>query len=160
MQAKPLPRVWVEGFPALATLPLLSEADWKMFPLVPQHSGAPLSAVHYSLIGPINVMPGSALFSQHLHTRTWKPIFQFCLYFHGLMSWSLPWWVLWSGGSLMLLGSDYVLALSQRTRPVLWCLGRHRLWSYLVRSLLCVMCPACHCLHTTESDSACSMGLY
>src|ERR1700761_6653242 len=58
----------------------------------------------------------------------------------GVMSRSLPRWVLRSGGLLTSLGLDYVLALSQRTCLVSWCLGRHRSWSYLVRSLLCVMC--------------------
>src|ERR1700761_2848291 len=73
---------------------------------------------------------------------------------------SLPQWVLWAGGLLTILGSDYILVLFQRTCLMSWFLGHHQWWSYLIRSLLCVMCPACHCLHTTESNSVCSMGLY
>src|ERR1700761_6687961 len=42
---------------------------------------------------------------------------------------------------VLTLGSDYILALSQRTCLVMWCLGHHML-CYLIHShWLCVMCP-------------------
>src|ERR1700761_4222983 len=57
----------------------------------------------------------------------------------GVMSRSLPRWVLRSGG---LLTSIRIRLCPHRCFRglVSWCLGRHRSWSYLVRSLLCVMC--------------------
>src|ERR1700761_3824250 len=76
----------------------------------------------------------------------------------GVMSRSLPRWVLRSGGLLTSLGSDYVLALFKglaSCRDVMVITGRG-LISYV--PLLCVMCPTVPAVACILSDSTCSWG--
>ena len=60
--------------------------------------------------------------------------------------------------AVLTLGSDYVLALFQRTRLVMWCLGRRLVISYVPIGCVSYVPPSCRCLRTILSDSAVIWG--